>query len=78
MATTEPAAFIAEVRAEMARQGLAQVDLASRVHMTPVSVHRRLTGKSPLSMPDAYRIADALGVPLHELAARAEQAAPAL
>lgn len=75
MATTDhEAAFLAEVRAEMGRQAFTQVALAARVDMTPISLHRRMTGKCEFPLSDAYRIADVLAVPLHELLARADRA----
>lgn len=63
--------LVAEIRAERARQRLTLRDLADRVPMSPSTLQRRLAGGCSLSIPEAERIADALGVPLVTLLARA-------
>jgi transcriptional regulator with XRE-family HTH domain len=51
-----------EIRAEMARQGLTQRELAARLGWNRMSLSRRLSGGMPLSLDDIEGIAAELGV----------------
>lgn len=51
-----------EVRAELARRGLTQLDLANAIGLSQASVSERLRGKTPFTSDDIERVADALGV----------------
>lgn len=73
-----PASFRAEVRAEMARQGITQSDLATCLNENQPWLSRKLAGRIAMTVDDADRIASVLGLPLHVLLARAEQAGRAL
>ena len=57
----------AEIRAEMGRQKLTQQELARRLGWAPSQLSRRLSGITWLSTDDIDRIADALGIPRHQL-----------
>lgn len=70
-----PGRLLAEVRAEMARQDKRQAWLADRLGVTQPTVQRRLSGRSPMTLPELLSICDALGVSLATLASRAEQVA---
>jgi transcriptional regulator with XRE-family HTH domain len=51
------------IKAEMARRDLSQTDLARVLGMAPNGVSRRLTGHTPITVPELMRIAHALNVP---------------
>jgi transcriptional regulator with XRE-family HTH domain len=63
--TTTPsdAAVAGEIRAELGRQRLTQIELAIRLGEKRSWVARRLIGETPITVTDLARIADALGVP---------------
>lgn len=52
----------AEIRAQMARQGVSQVQLAERTGMTTATLSRRLNAKTPLTVEELGQIAAVLGV----------------
>lgn len=54
----------AEVRAELARQGISQQVLADRLGWTQMRVSRRITTTVPFTVIELVAIAAALGVPL--------------
>lgn len=56
-----------EVRAEMSRQGISQVELAKAIGIAQNSISRRLTGKVPFSLPEIESIAQVLDVPVDQL-----------
>lgn len=56
-----------EVRAEMARQGLSQQQIADRLGWTQRRVSRRLTGDRPIDASELEQLAAALGVPVARL-----------
>jgi transcriptional regulator with XRE-family HTH domain len=56
-----------EIRAAMARQGITQLDLATRAGMSQSYLSRRLTRSTPFTTDDLEQIAKALGIPLTEL-----------
>ena len=53
----------AEIRAEIARQGMTQDQLAAKTGISQSSLSRRLTAAYPFSTSEIAAIADALGVP---------------
>lgn len=55
-------AIAAEVRAQMARAGLTQADLAHLAHMTPQSLSKKLRGLTSFTVEELLRISGALGV----------------
>ena len=57
----------AEIRAEMARQSITQSELARRVSWAQSQLSKRLNGVVFFRADELERIADALGVPLHQL-----------
>jgi transcriptional regulator with XRE-family HTH domain len=57
----------AEIRAEMARQGISQRELGERLGLTQAGVSRRLLGQRALEVDDVERIAEALGVSMQQL-----------
>lgn len=52
-----------EIRAELARRGMSQRELALCLGMGPVALSRRLRGVVRLSVPELAEIARVLGVP---------------
>ncbi|MCR2051480.1 helix-turn-helix domain-containing protein [Actinomyces bowdenii] len=64
----------AEIRAEAARQGITVTALAEQAAISSRSLHRKLRGERPITLPEVQRLAAALGVPLSTLAERAEAA----
>lgn len=56
-----------EIRVEMARQRINQVELAARMHVAQPWISRRLSGKTPLSLDDVERIAIGLKVHVSDL-----------
>ncbi len=52
----------ANVRSVMARQRISQTELASALGMRQQSLSRRLQGKTPITVDEAYAMAAALGV----------------
>lgn len=56
-----------EIRAEMARQRLSQMDLAQRLGISQAKLSRALNGKVPLTLDFIQSVADALGVPFGAL-----------
>ena len=68
MAHRSPAQQVAaNVRAEMARSGLSQASLATQLGLQQQSLSRRLAGRTPFSLDEAYAIAAILGVPASEI-----------
>lgn len=67
----------AEVRAEMGRQQVTQVQLSRAIGMSQQSLSERLRGKTPFTTDDLDTIADALGVhPAVLLGGRANTPSP--
>lgn len=52
------------VRAELARKSVKRAELAEVLAMTPYTLGRRLSGKSPFTIPEVVAAAAYLGVPL--------------
>lgn len=75
MAKTLQEVIAGEVRAELARQGLTQEELARRLDERQPWVSKRLTGRVTVDAIDVERIADALGVPVTNFLPVAERAA---
>ena len=57
----------AEVRAELARRKIPQSGLVGVLHMSEVSVSRRLRGETPFDINELVAVADFLGVPIATL-----------
>jgi len=76
MLTNLTASLRGEIRAEMARQGLTRQSLASASTMSVWSLGRALSGSRDFGFTEVVDVAAALGIPAHELIARAERAPP--
>lgn len=57
----------AEIRAEMGRQKLSQVELAKKLGQAQPWVSRRINGSASLDLDDLESFAAALNVPTHKL-----------
>jgi transcriptional regulator with XRE-family HTH domain len=57
----------AEIRAELARQGISQEALAQRIGRDQTWVSRRTTGAIPIDVAELEAIAAVLSVPVHQL-----------
>lgn len=68
-------AIIAQIRAEVAANGWGQADLAAKTRIPTSTLSRYLAKTKPRDMPlPAFaEIASALGLTVHELAARAQR-----
>lgn len=64
-----------EIRVEMARQRINQVELAARLHVAQPWVSRRLSGKTPITVDDLDRFAAALRKPVEALVGHGVNAA---
>lgn len=62
--TTTTEAVAAEIRAELARRQIPQIKLATLLGTSQVSVSRRLTGQTPISVDELAIIAGFLEVPI--------------
>lgn len=66
---------VSDIKAEMARRGLTQLDVANRLGKRPEYLQRRLSRTVPLSVTDVEEIGAALGIvllqPHRQLARRA-------
>lgn len=69
-----PAALVAEIRAETARQGLTTSALARRAGMRRQNLSEKLNGRRVITVPDFLAVATALQIPAFELFRRAESA----
>ncbi len=58
------------VRAEAARAGIRQADLARALGMTTPKVNRRYRGQIPWQLDELPRVAATIGVPLEQLLQR--------
>lgn len=68
--TDTPAQRIgANVRAEMARRGISQVAIASKLGLPQTSVSKRLRGEVAFNVDELAAVADHLSVPLAALLA---------
>ncbi|MQA84085.1 MAG: helix-turn-helix domain-containing protein [Streptosporangiales bacterium] len=63
----------AEIRAELARQRISHSALAEKLGVSRAYLSRRLSGDTPLSVPDLAAIAAILGVPISKLTEPADQ-----
>jgi transcriptional regulator with XRE-family HTH domain len=57
----------ATIRAELARRRIPQARLAQLLGMTQVSVSRRLTGQTPITVDELVTIAGFLELPISQL-----------
>lgn len=67
MANTPTAQVAANVRAEIARAGRTQTDVAERLHMTQSALSKRLNGRIPFDINEISAISAELGVPMSAL-----------
>ena len=67
-----------EIRVAMTRQRVSGRDLAKRLDVSPSWISYRLSGKQPIDLNDLLRIANALGVGVHQLLPPPEEAAKAV
>lgn len=67
MHTNISAAVGANIRAEMARRGVAQMTLAAAVGVSQSGLSKRLRGHTPLGVDELLRIAAFLDVPVNDL-----------
>lgn len=70
MTTTQ--ALVAEVRAEMARQGVTASKIAEASDISQPSLSRKLTGAREFTLIELLQVCGALGVSLATIARRAE------
>ena len=75
MALTPTAQTGRNVRAEMARAGVSQIDLAERVGLSQSGLSKRLRGDVPFDVNELDAIATALGVPVVSLLPQPEAVA---
>lgn len=75
MALTPTAQTGRNVRAEMARAGVSQIDLAERVGLSQSGLSKRLRGVVPFDVNELDSIATALGVPVVSLLPQPEAVA---
>lgn len=61
MATTKPETISRNIRAEMARAGVTQTQLAAALSLSQSAVSRRLAGEADWTVAEVYAVADALG-----------------
>jgi transcriptional regulator with XRE-family HTH domain len=73
MGTATTAGLIGEVRAEMARQKVTVTKVARATDISRASFSRKLNGSAEFTIRELTRAADFLGLPLSELASRAER-----
>lgn len=73
MLVTYSETVVAEIRAEMARQGLSQTGLAKRLDWKQQYLSRRLTGHQSLTLDELEQIALALQVSLADLGMPVQQ-----
>lgn len=57
----------ANIRAEMARRGVSQVELSTQLDLSQSQLSKRLRGDVPLDVDELVKIAEALDVPLSVL-----------
>lgn len=67
MATSPTARVGVNVRAEMARRGVSQTELAKQLGISQAAVSARLRGHTPFDVNELARIAVVLSVPAAEL-----------
>jgi transcriptional regulator with XRE-family HTH domain len=60
-------AVAANLRAEIARRRVRQIDVAMAMGVSQATVSRKLSGSVPLTVADVYAMADLLHVPVHVL-----------
>lgn len=57
----------ANVRAELARAGVSVADLAPRVNMTSMALHRRLAGRTEFRASELFDVATELQVEMSDI-----------
>lgn len=73
-----PAVVAGNIRAETARRGFRQSDVARAVSLSPMAVSDRYRGRTPWSLDEVDTVARWLGVPVAALLIRPETTRPAL
>lgn len=66
-----------EIRAELGRQRKTVRDLAKHLHMSEVTLWRRMTGVSEFRLDELASVADFFGLSVPELTERTEEKRPA-
>ena len=67
MATSPSADAGANTRAEMARRGISQTQVAERLGISQSAVSSRLLGRTPFDVNELVAVAEFLGVPVSAL-----------
>lgn len=67
MLSSDPAGMNGNLRAEMARRGIRQTDLAEVLGMSQASLSNRLAGKAEWKLSELQVIAQHMGIPLTRL-----------
>lgn len=67
------AAYVTQVHAEKAAQGMTQKALAAAAQIPTSTLSRYLSGERDIPMPEVIRLASALGLSFIELAERAQR-----
>lgn len=75
MPATPSATTGANVRAEMARQGVTQMALARKIGLSQAAISARIKGRTPFDINELSQIAEVLDVPLDALLAGVGSAA---
>lgn len=75
MTKTTTRATGANVKAEMARRGVTQTELAARLNITQSALSKRLRGAVSINVDELAAIGHALDVPVFDLLASAEVSA---
>ena len=65
--TAPPEVVVAAIKAEMARYGTEQADLAAALNTTQQAISRRLTGQVQLTIEEITAIAATIGCPVGRL-----------
>lgn len=74
--TTDYAAVVAEVRAQMGREQIGNNQLAEMTGLTTSTMSRRMSGTQPFTVPELITVCRALGVTLTDLVADAKKHRP--
>lgn len=67
MAVNKAEAVGANVRAELARNGISQLVLAGHLHLSQTAVSRRLSGSKAFDVNELETVANLVGVPVARL-----------
>lgn len=67
MPLTKPETISRNIRAEMARAGVTQAQLAVAIALSQSAISRRLSGEADWTVIELYAVAEALGCDPHAL-----------